>query len=48
MEGRRHARWVEAVRVLLLAALPLLLGRWFGVVPLDPRVGAAFALVFGS
>lgn len=48
MEGRRYARWVEAVRVLLLAALPWALGRWFGVFPLDPRIGVAFALVFAA
>lgn len=47
MEDSPHARALEACRVLLLAALPLPLGRWFGMDSLDPRMGAAFAVVFG-
>ncbi|HET6431508.1 sterol desaturase family protein [Dyella sp.] len=47
MEGRPGARSLEALRVVLLAALPLLLGRWFGVASLDPRLGLALAAVFG-
>ena len=47
MEGRRHALWPEAARVLASAVLPALTGRWFGIGHLDGRIGLAFALVFG-
>ena len=33
---------------MLTAALPLLLGRWFGVDPLDERVAVAIAVLFGA
>jgi sterol desaturase/sphingolipid hydroxylase (fatty acid hydroxylase superfamily) len=48
MEGRRGARWIEALRVLGTAALPLALGRWFGVPQLDMRMALVLALVFGA
>ncbi|MGN2242764.1 sterol desaturase family protein [Frateuria sp. GZRR33] len=47
MEGRRAAYWFEALRVLATALLPWATGRWFGVVQLDPRGGAAMLVVFG-
>lgn len=47
LEGRRWARWLEAVRVIATAALPVLAGRWFGANPLDGRIAVAFAIVFG-
>ena len=48
MEGRRGARWAEAIRVLGTAALPLAMGRWFGVPQLDARIALALMLVFGA
>ncbi|WP_338030342.1 sterol desaturase family protein [Frateuria soli] len=47
MEGRRAACWFEALRVLATALVPWASGRWFGVVQLDPRAGAAMLVVFG-
>ncbi|MBP1474806.1 sterol desaturase family protein [Frateuria sp. MAH-13] len=47
MEGRRAARWFEALRVLATALVPWASGRWFGVVELDPRVVVAMLVVFG-
>ncbi|MBD8882282.1 MULTISPECIES: sterol desaturase family protein [Rhodanobacter] len=48
MEGRRWAWWMEGLRMLAGAALPLASGRWFGVAHLDIRIALAFALVFGA
>jgi len=48
MEGRRRAFWLEGLRTVLTAVVPLLLGRWFGVDPLDERAAAAIAVVFGA
>jgi len=48
MEGRRVAFWLEGVRTVLTAMVPLLLGRWFGVDPLDERVAAAIVVLFGA
>jgi alkylglycerol monooxygenase len=47
MEGRRWAPWAEGVRVLATAAVPLLSGRWFGIVHLDGHIALAIAVVFG-
>ena len=47
MEGRRWARWAEGLRVLATALVPVLSGRWFGIVHLDSHIGLAFAAVFG-
>ncbi|MCX7512565.1 sterol desaturase family protein [Frateuria hangzhouensis] len=47
MEGRRAARWLEALRVLATAWLPWATGRWFGVVQLDPGVADTMLVVFG-
>ncbi|SEJ25481.1 sterol desaturase family protein [Frateuria terrea] len=47
MEGRRGARWAEAVRVLGTALLPWLTGRWFGIAQLDPRMAFGLLLAFG-
>ena len=47
MEGRRAARWIEAVRVLATALLPWATGRWFGVAQLDPRFAMAMMGIFG-
>jgi alkylglycerol monooxygenase len=48
MEGRRGARWCEAVRVLATALVPLWCGRWFGIDALDERVAIGLLLVFGG
>ena len=48
MESRRTAFWLEGVRTLLTAALPLLLGRWFGIPHLDGYTAIAIAVVFGA
>jgi len=45
-EGRRGAVWLEAARVVALAVVPVLLGRWFGLDGAPVRL--AFALVFGA
>jgi hypothetical protein len=47
LEGRRSALWLEAVRVLAAAVVPLASGRWFGVAHLDARIGVAMLVVFG-
>ncbi|OOG48544.1 sterol desaturase family protein [Rhodanobacter sp. C01] len=47
MEGRRWALWVEGVRVLATALVPVLSGRWFGIGHLDGHIALAFAAVFG-
>jgi sterol desaturase/sphingolipid hydroxylase (fatty acid hydroxylase superfamily) len=47
LEGRRGALWPELLRTALTAVLPLLLGRWFGVEVLDPRIGLALLAIFG-
>ena len=47
MEGRRWAFWLEGLRVLTTALLPLASGRWFGVEYLDNRIALAMAVVFG-
>ncbi|MEW9571792.1 sterol desaturase family protein [Rhodanobacter sp. Si-c] len=48
MEGRRWAWWVEGLRVLATAVLPLASGHWFGIGHLDGRTASAFVLVFGA
>jgi hypothetical protein len=48
MESRRSAFWLEGVRTLLTAVLPLLLGRWFGVAHLDGYASVAIAVLFGA
>ena len=47
LEGRRGALWLEALRVLAVALVPLASGRWFGVAHLDGRIGVAMLVVFG-
>lgn len=47
MEGRHGARWIEALRVLATALVPLASGRWFGIGHLDVRIGMALLIVFG-
>lgn len=47
MEGRRWALWVEGLRVLATALVPLLGGWWFGLGHLDGHIGLAIAAVFG-
>jgi sterol desaturase/sphingolipid hydroxylase (fatty acid hydroxylase superfamily) len=47
MEGRRWAFWLEGLRVLVTALLPLASGRWFGIEYLDERIALAMAVVFG-
>jgi alkylglycerol monooxygenase len=47
MEGRRWALWVEGLRLLATALVPLLVGRWFGIDHLDGRIAFALAAVFG-
>ncbi len=48
MESRRTAFWLEGARTMLTAAVPLLLGRWFGVDHLDGYTTGAIAVVFGA
>lgn len=48
MENRSTAFWLEGVRTLLTALVPLLLGRWFGIAHLDDHTTVAFAVVFGA
>jgi alkylglycerol monooxygenase len=47
MESRRVAFWIEGARTLLTAALPLLLGRWFGVAHLDVYAALGLLVLFG-
>ncbi len=47
MEGRRWATWLEALRVLATAAIPLAVGRWFGIGHLDGHIALAMAALFG-
>ncbi|MGH8158913.1 MAG: sterol desaturase family protein [Rhodanobacter sp.] len=47
MEGRRWALWVEGLRTLVLALVPVLSGRWFGIGHLDGHMALAFAAAFG-
>ncbi|GAB2538019.1 sterol desaturase family protein [Rhodanobacter koreensis] len=47
MEGRRWALWVEGLRTLATALVPVLSSRWFGIGHLDGHVALAFAAVFG-
>lgn len=47
MEGRRWALWVEGLRTLTTALVPVLSGRWFGIGHLDGQMALAFAAVFG-
>jgi sterol desaturase/sphingolipid hydroxylase (fatty acid hydroxylase superfamily) len=48
MEGRHWAAWLEALRVLVTAAVPLATGRWFGMPHLDVHIAVAIAVLFGS
>ncbi|MEP6899355.1 MAG: sterol desaturase family protein [Rhodanobacter sp.] len=47
LERRRWARWLEALRVLASATMPLATGRWFGVSHLDVHIALAMTAVFG-
>jgi sterol desaturase/sphingolipid hydroxylase (fatty acid hydroxylase superfamily) len=47
MEGRRGALWLEALRCMATATLPLLAGCWFGLSHLDVRLAGAMLVVFG-
>ncbi|MBB6240985.1 sterol desaturase family protein [Rhodanobacter sp. MP1X3] len=47
MEGRRSATWLEGVRVLATALVPVLSGKWFGIPHLDGYMMLAIAVVFG-
>jgi sterol desaturase/sphingolipid hydroxylase (fatty acid hydroxylase superfamily) len=47
METRCSAAWLEALRVVATALLPLASGRWFGISHLDGHLGWAIAGVFG-
>ena len=47
MERRGWALWVEGLRVLATALVPLLIGRWFGIDHLDGHIALAIAVVFG-
>ncbi|MFC5741475.1 sterol desaturase family protein [Dyella tabacisoli] len=46
MEGRRQAFWLEGVRVLATAIVPLASGRWFGLEHLAMPLAVALLLVF--
>ncbi len=48
MEGRRSAWWLELLRTLASAVVPLACGRWFGVAHLDTRIGVALLAVYAS
>ncbi|WP_329742168.1 sterol desaturase family protein [Dyella sp. A6] len=48
LERRRGAAWLEVLRVLGMAVIPLACGRWFGVTHLDIRLGLAMLVVFGA
>ena len=45
-EGRPHARWLEAARVLAMAVVPAVAGGWFGAP--GSAVALAFAGVYGA
>jgi len=47
MESRRSAFWLEGARTLATAAVPLLLGRWFGIAHLEGYTAVAIAVLFG-
>jgi alkylglycerol monooxygenase len=47
MENRRVAYWLEGARTVLTATLPLVLGRWFGVEPLDVPAAIVLLVIFG-
>lgn len=46
LEGRRLALWLEAVRVLATAIIPLMTGRWFGVAHVAMPVSVGVFVVF--
>ena len=46
LESRRWAPWLEGLRVLATAAVPLLSGRWFGVAHVDGQIALAISVVF--
>jgi sterol desaturase/sphingolipid hydroxylase (fatty acid hydroxylase superfamily) len=48
MEARRSAPWLEALRVLATALVPLASRRWFGIDHLDGYFGLAIAALFGA
>ncbi len=48
MEGHRAARWLEAMRCLATAIVPIALGRWFGMDKLDPRLGIVVLVIFAA
>ena len=47
MEGRHWAWWVESLRVLATALVPLLSSQWFGISHLDGHIALAMTSVFG-
>ncbi len=47
LERRRWAAWLEALRVLASATIPLATGRWFGMTHPDSHIGLTMAAVFG-
>ena len=47
LEGRRWALWLEGLRVVATALVPVLSGRWFGVDHLDGHIALVMAAVFG-
>ncbi len=47
MESRRVAYWLEGARTVLTAAMPLILGRWFGVGQLDLSAAIVLLVIFG-
>jgi alkylglycerol monooxygenase len=47
MEGRASALWLEAVRVLATALVPLVSERWFGIDHLDGHLAMVLAGLFG-
>jgi sterol desaturase/sphingolipid hydroxylase (fatty acid hydroxylase superfamily) len=47
MEGRHWAWWVEGLRMLATALVPLLSSQWFGISHLDGHIAMAMTAVFG-
>jgi len=47
LETRRWAPWVEGLRALVTALVPVLSGKWFGTSHLDGHIAMAIAVVFG-